>query len=109
MHAVDKVHVGEAGGTEHDRIALGSTEAGMRSEVLGADVGLDLDDSADPKPEVVLPDEVSADQPSCSGQAVGREVLSQGNIATIFGGSRKPVLWTSTGMAPSRSAEAMCD
>ena len=90
----------------------------MRSQVRGANVGLNLDDSADPKPEVILADEVSADQPSRSAQAVGRQDvswervrtgLSQGNIATMLEGSKKPVLWMSTGMTPSRTAEAMCD
>ena len=46
VHPVDKVHVGDARRPEHDRVAGRPPEAGVRRPVLGAVVGLDLDDPA---------------------------------------------------------------
>ena len=44
VHPVDKVHVGMPGRPEHDPVAGGLAEAGVRRPIVAADVGLDLDD-----------------------------------------------------------------
>ena len=107
----------------------------MRCQVVGADIRLDFDDSPDPNAEFILANEMNANQPPGGGESVRCESLTgewqarhgrvvagsrdrtrrirtaraQGNIATMSAGSRKPVLWTRTGMIPSRSEVAMCD
>ena len=47
VHPVDKVHVGDPGRPEHDRVAGRPAEPGVRRAVVLADVGLDLDDPPD--------------------------------------------------------------
>ena len=48
MHAVDKVHVGDARRPEHDPVARRRAHPRVRRAVVLADVGLDLDDPPDP-------------------------------------------------------------
>ena len=69
MHPVDKVHVGVAGGPEHDPIAGRLAEAGMRGQVLRADVGLDLDDPPDAPSGGVVADEEGTQQRATRLQA----------------------------------------
>jgi len=45
VDAVDEVHVGVTRGAEHDLVARGAAMPGMAGLVLGADVGLGLDDA----------------------------------------------------------------
>ena len=48
VHAVDKVHVGQAGAARTSgRVARRQAEAGVRRPVLRSEVRLDLDDPAD--------------------------------------------------------------
>ena len=46
VHAVDKVHVGDARRPEHDPVARGRAHAGVRCTIVPADVSLDLHDPA---------------------------------------------------------------
>ena len=66
MHPVDKVHVGMTRWPEHDPVAGGLAEAGMRSEILSSEVGLDLHDAADAQPGGII-----ANQPSAEQRATG--------------------------------------
>ena len=62
VHPVDKVHVGQAGRPEHDRVARGPSESRVGREVVRADVRLDLDDPPDPPAPVVVADQARAEQ-----------------------------------------------
>ncbi len=62
MDSVDKVHVGVARRPEHDPVPGGFAEAGMRGAIVLPDVGLDLDDSADPAAALVVADQPCAEQ-----------------------------------------------
>ena len=62
VHPVDKVHVGMAGRPEHDPVAGGLAEPGVRRAIVRPEVGLDLDDPADPPPGRIVADEPGADE-----------------------------------------------
>ena len=72
VHPVDKVHVGQARRPEHDPVACGLAEPGVRRPVVLADVRLDLDDPADAPPGRVVADQPRADQRARRRRASGR-------------------------------------
>jgi hypothetical protein len=66
MHPVDKVHVGMARGTEHDPVAGGDPEPGVRGPVVDPDVRLEFDDPPDASTGGVV-----TDQPGAQERATG--------------------------------------
>ena len=76
MHPVDKVHVGVSGRPEHDPVPGGLAKAGVRSEVLAADVRLDLDDPPDTPTGVVVTDESGTQKGSTGLERRTREQLA---------------------------------
>ena len=73
MHPVDKVHVGMPGRPEHDPVPGCLAKAGVRSEVLAADVRLDLDDPPDTPTGVVVTDKCGTEKGSTGLERRPRE------------------------------------
>ena len=59
------------GRPEHDPVARGLAEPGVRRAIVRPEIGLDLDDAADPTTGRVVPDEPGADEgaPGVEGRA----------------------------------------
>ena len=73
VHPVDKVHVGMARRTEHDPVARGLAEAGVRGAIVAPEVGLDLDDPTDAPSGRVVADEARPDERARRPRASARE------------------------------------
>ena len=79
VHAVDKVHVGDARRPEHDLVPGRGPHPGMRRAIVRAHVGLDLDDPADTAAcpgSVRIADEAGAEQRPGGVERVPGEQLS---------------------------------
>ena len=111
VHAVDKVHVGPARRPEHDRVAGRPTEARVRRAVLGADVGLHLDDAADParRVRIGVVDQARSDERTgrieCRARQDGaREGVARQRAygARMSSGKKRPISRKNVGIAVSR-------
>ena len=98
------------GRPEHDRVAGGRAEAGVRRGVVRSAVGLDLDDPADPSPARIVADERASEEGpgrrrrpgrwSASAQAA-RSGPSAAYGALDESGTRKPKMAKKAGMIVS--------
>src|SRR4051794_22836350 len=115
VHPVDKVHVGPAGGPEHDPVAGGLAEPRVRGTIVSADVGLDFDDPAGPTPGRVVADEARPDQRASGlgGRTLQEcpidDVQTDGYIASMRSGMNSPVRRKKNGMSVSRKTSTIWD
>jgi hypothetical protein len=86
---IDEIHVGVPRRTEQDGVARGLAASGVRGEILGAEIGLGLDDPADAahagdSMHEVHADELPRDDERAAGIELPRQLgrrIDQGHLA----------------------------
>lgn len=106
VHPVDKVHVGPAGSTEHDGRPFGQSCPGVRGTVVGAAIGLDFHDPADPDCSPLgLPHEPGPeDRTGCVEDVSGKEAAREEPRCARARGQDLKAWRTVSGKTPPKSS-----